>query len=80
MYNTSNDNLPLVYSHVLHESTHYGDFIDQILRLSMTALMLICRVKRSEIDEICSNSSYIGVNWWGFYKAQTGKLYSPINL
>jgi hypothetical protein len=42
--------------------------------------MLICRVKRSEIDEICCNSSYIGVNWWGFYKAQTGKLYSPVNL
>jgi hypothetical protein len=34
----------------------------------------------SEIDEICCNSSYIGVNWWRFYKAQTDKLHSPVNL
>jgi hypothetical protein len=30
------------------DSTHYGDFIDQTIRLSMTALMLIFRVKRPE--------------------------------
>jgi hypothetical protein len=46
----------------------------------MTALMSIFRVKRPEIDEICCNSSSIGVNWLGFYKAQTDKLYSPVNL
>jgi hypothetical protein len=34
----------------------------------MTALMLIFRVKRPEIDEICCNSSYLCVNWWDSIK------------
>ena len=37
-------------------------------------------MKRPEIDEICHNPSYIGVNRLEFYQTQTSKLYNTIIL
>jgi hypothetical protein len=41
------------------ESTHYGDFIDQTIRLSMTALMLISCLCLKECPPI---HTYISLN------------------
>ena len=54
----------------IHESTLTGDFIVQISRLSMTALILIFWMKRPEIDEICRNALHNGVNGKKLYKTQ----------
>ena len=54
--------------------------IVQISRLSTTALILIFCVKRPEIDEICRNLSWKGVNGWEFNKTQTTLLCNTIIL
>ena len=46
----------------------------------MIAQILIFRMKRPEIDEICCNSSYIGVNECELCKTQTSKLCNTIIL
>ena len=64
----------------IHERTHTENLIVQISRLSTTALILNCWVKRPEIDEICRNLSYKGVNGWEFYETQTTMLCNTIIL